>query len=97
MTEAEWQNCEDPRKMLEWLLHSEKASDRKLRLFACACGRRVWQLLKESDSRAAIEVAESYADGLERKATAEGETFFLLSQTITEQNAARWRQNLFPR
>src|ERR671936_664653 len=39
-----------------------KASERKLRLFACTCSRRVWHVLNEA-RRAAVEVAERYADG----------------------------------
>jgi hypothetical protein len=60
MTEQEWLVCTEPQRMLDFL--RGKASDRSLRLFACACCRRVWRLLSESRSRRAIEVAERYAD-----------------------------------
>jgi hypothetical protein len=40
-----------------------RASERKLRLFACACGRCVWHLLRDGVSRQAVETAERYADG----------------------------------
>jgi hypothetical protein len=61
MTEAEWLACTDPQKILEFM--RGKASDRKLRLFACAFGRAVrdsQHLLGPST----VAVAERYADRL---------------------------------
>jgi hypothetical protein len=61
MTEAEWLECADPQKMLEFL--RGKASERRLRLLACACCIHIWHLLTDARSRKAIEVAEQCADG----------------------------------
>jgi hypothetical protein len=61
MTEAEWLASTDPEQMLEFL--TPRADERKLRLFVCACCRRIWPLLTEEVSRRAVEVAEQYADG----------------------------------
>jgi hypothetical protein len=61
MTEHEWQTADDPRPMLEFL--KRRASARKLRLFACACCRRVEHLLREPWCKPTIDVAERYLDG----------------------------------
>src|SRR5262249_25347598 len=47
--------------MLDYL--RGKASDRKLRLFAAACCRQNWHVIKADRVRQAIGVAERYADG----------------------------------
>jgi hypothetical protein len=66
MTEAEWLACDDPKRMLKPL--QGRASDRRLRLFACACCRAVWCYLSAPRSRGAVEVAERYADALATEA-----------------------------
>ena len=42
MTESEWADSEDPARMLAYYQEWRGVSDRKLRLFACACCRQVW-------------------------------------------------------
>jgi hypothetical protein len=61
MTELEWMARTNPDPMLQFLCAT--ASARKLRLFACACVRRVWRHLVDDRSRHAVELAERYADG----------------------------------
>src|SRR5579859_1241844 len=53
MSEEKWLACFDPNPMLEYL-HG-KASDRKFRLFSCACYRRAWDKLPQ-ESRQTVEV-----------------------------------------
>jgi hypothetical protein len=61
MTEQEWLTWKNPLRMIKSL--RRKASDRKLRLFACGCCRQLWPFLRARACRAAVEQAERYADG----------------------------------
>jgi hypothetical protein len=61
MTEQEWLDCADPEAILKFL--RGKLSDRKLRLFACACVRELGPLVADRASKAALQVAERHADG----------------------------------
>ena len=61
MTEAEWLHGTNPQVLLNYL--RLRGSERKLRLFACACCRRVWHLLPHPYNRQVVEVAEAFAAG----------------------------------
>jgi hypothetical protein len=61
MTAGDWDSCCYPGSMLP---HLRTGSARTLRLFVCACLRRVWPLLSDPHSRRAVEAAELWADGL---------------------------------
>ena len=65
MTEEEWLECGDPQPMLGML--QGRVSERKLRLFACACVRSGWHVLADPRHRQAVEVTEAYADGVGKK------------------------------
>src|SRR5205807_1674027 len=64
MTETEWLTCANLHTHEHELFVSRKASDRKLRLFACGCVRRVQHLFVDPRSSAVLEAAERYAEGL---------------------------------
>lgn len=58
MTESEWLTSIDPIPMLK--LVDRKYDQRKLRLFAVACCRQIWDLLTDERNRAAIDVVERW-------------------------------------
>ena len=61
MTEQDWMTCGQPETMLAHL--GAGASPRKLRLFMCACARRVLPAKPDAEMVTALAVAESFADG----------------------------------
>jgi hypothetical protein len=80
MTEAEWLACADPFALYHFLRDESVTyktrwqgwltarrfpiSERRLRLFACACCARVAHLLPAQEARELLAAAEAYADGL---------------------------------
>jgi hypothetical protein len=62
MNEHKWLNCTNVPPMLEFSVG--KVSERKLRIFACACCRSIWHVLTKASGRKAVEVSERFADGV---------------------------------
>jgi hypothetical protein len=63
MDEARWLTGSEPGEMLDHLLRQDGVSWRKVRLWGCACVRRVWPRLATQTSRRAVEVVEEFVDG----------------------------------
>jgi hypothetical protein len=64
MTEADWNSSTVPHQMLLALRASGRASGRKLRLFAVACCRGVWNSWQPNRLHPAVLTCEAFADGL---------------------------------
>jgi hypothetical protein len=60
MTESEWLACCEPSLMLRFI--GNTAHERQLRLFACACCRRIWHQVPPGDSRQGIEALERFQE-----------------------------------
>jgi hypothetical protein len=60
MTPADWMVCKDPEQMLTFV--QDRIKEGKLRLFACGCCRRIWELI-DPPNRAIVEAAEDFARG----------------------------------
>ncbi len=64
MTEEQWLCCDEPWQMPNFCAQMGRpASERKLRLFACACAYRIWDRLPDERCRNAVRVGERLADG----------------------------------
>jgi hypothetical protein len=69
ISEPEWLASENPYEMLRFSRMIICRHPRKARLFAVACCRRISHLLADTRSRAAVDIAEQYADGTVSEAT----------------------------
>lgn len=64
MNRIQWLTCNDPRRMLAYLLEYGRPNERKLRLWACACCRYYFYLpFVSRRALEAVEAAERFADG----------------------------------
>jgi hypothetical protein len=64
VTEVEWFAAQQPLHLLEYL--QGKTSERKFRLFACICARRIWEVAEDCRGRevhAHVALTEAFADG----------------------------------
>jgi hypothetical protein len=63
VSEDDWTACTDPQLMLMLLRSRRAATDRKLRLFACACCRRIWDRFPHPLNRDLVVAVEDHPDG----------------------------------
>jgi hypothetical protein len=91
MTEEEWLACEDPERMVK--LVRGRSSNRKLRLFACACARLLWRWFEHPRCRDAVEVAERYADGAatQRERASACSAAKAVARQVTWQSPREWQ------
>ena len=61
MDSESWEKSRDLKKMIRAV--DPQRSDRKLRLFAVACCRRVWNQITTASAKRLVELTEQFADG----------------------------------
>ena len=84
--EDNWLRGAGPSRMKRLKGVQQRFTQRKLRLFVCACSRSIWGVLVDERSRRAVEVAEEYADG---RATREQLKAAKEAASKAEEKAAR--------
>jgi hypothetical protein len=85
MTEAQWITWHHPTAILDKA--GEKTTARKLRLFACACCRQIWELFGQ-EARAAVEATERFIEG--RASKAEVDTARTAAFTASLRDVSVW-------
>lgn len=102
MNEADWRTCVTPKPMLRFLVGTDaprvqeltafpncRSSDRRLRLFACACYEHIAQLLPDPRARDAVHLAQRFAEG--EAATEELQRCELQIREHLDALEGRWR------
>jgi hypothetical protein len=89
VTEDDWLAATDPVPMFSFL--RGKVSERKVRLFAVGCCRRLGPLLQDPRITAALDVAERHADGAATAADLEA----ALREAARAQRSQRRKALLF--
>src|SRR5262249_25653766 len=64
MTKLQWEKSLELEGMLYFLSYKRRLTQRKARLFMCACCRRIWRLFWHETSHRVVELSEQFADGL---------------------------------
>jgi hypothetical protein len=100
VNEKQWLTAAAPRAGLDYLCsdglyaraglsaHRRKAGRRKLRLFLCACARRVWELIPPGLCRKAVALGERLADGEEVAARVAALDFWQDRGALSRRHAA---------
>jgi hypothetical protein len=100
MSEKEWLRSDDVALMLRWFRQQwrgeENDLDRLLHRYCLACCRGIWRLLPRGDSRAGVEVAERFLEGLATRDefdraeyVAEGAAF-MFDFELDPESISRW-------
>jgi hypothetical protein len=71
MTEEQWLACDEMPTMIR-CLESVRGQARKLRLFGCACCRRIWSLIPHDLNRQAVLCVEEYPEDVDREKFPQG-------------------------
>lgn len=87
-TQADWRSCADPEPLLHFL--QGKGTERKWRLYAVACCRRIDYLFADERSRRAVEVAARYAEG-NATATELGDARAAAQEVLSEARHANYQ------
>ncbi len=90
MTEDEWLSCRNPNAMITLLQGRGMLRNRKARLFAVACCRRMYEFWEPVEEyQQPVEIGEAYADSIATEPEREG------AERVAREEADRQGSNVF--